>query len=103
MPYGAIMCSGVTHSNYGMITEAVSPLTLLTRKSSMSSDGYTSKESLGKGHRRRSRTNYTSDQLNAMEDMFFINQYPDFDSREELADAIDLSEARIQVCVNIFI
>ena len=47
--------------------------------------------------RRRTRTNCTSRQLESMEAVFAVNQYPDFKSREALADAIDLSEARIQV------
>ena len=47
--------------------------------------------------RRRTRTNYTSRQLESMEAVFAVNHYPDFKSMEALADAIDLSEARIQV------
>ena len=48
-------------------------------------------------NRRRSRINYTSHQLESMEAVFAVNQYPDYNSREALADAIDLTEARIQV------
>ena len=48
-------------------------------------------------NRRRSRINYTSHQLESMEAVFAVNQYPDHNSREALADAIDLKEARIQV------
>jgi len=48
-------------------------------------------------NRRRSRINYTSHQLESMEAVFAVNQYPDYRSREALADAIDLTEARIQV------
>ena len=47
--------------------------------------------------RRRTRTNYTSRQLQSMEAVFAVNHYPDFKSRQALADAIDLTEARIQV------
>lgn len=46
---------------------------------------------------RRSRTTYTSEQLHAMEMFFSTDQYPDFNSRIALADAIALSEARVQV------
>lgn len=54
-------------------------------------------------NRRRSRINYTPDQLKSLEAVFAVNQYPDFNSREALADAIDLTEARIQVkhCLSI--
>jgi hypothetical protein len=51
-------------------------------------------------NRRRSRINYTPHQLKSMEAVFAVNQYPDYKSREALADAIDLTEARIQVSVN---
>lgn len=48
-------------------------------------------------NRRRSRIMYTSHQLQSMEAVFAANKYPDYKSREALADAIDLTEARIQV------
>ena len=48
-------------------------------------------------NRRRSRIIYTSHQLESMEAVFAVNQYPDYKSREALADAIDMTEARIQV------
>ncbi|XP_072035420.1 uncharacterized protein [Amphiura filiformis] len=48
-------------------------------------------------NRRRSRINYTSHQLESMEVIFAGNQYPDYRSREALADAIGLTESRIQI------
>ena len=50
-----------------------------------------------RNRRRRSRTIYTTEQLASMEAVFATNQYPDINSRETLADAIDLTEARVQV------
>lgn len=51
-------------------------------------------------NRRRSRINYTTHQLEGMEALFAVTQYPDYHSREALADAIDLTEARIHVGIN---
>lgn len=47
--------------------------------------------------RRRSRTIYTRLQLESLEQVFRSNKYPDINSREALADAVDLTEARVQV------
>lgn len=53
--------------------------------------------------RRRSRVNFTSHQLQSMEEVFAVNKYPDYRSRETLADAIGLTEARIQVNIGLMI
>nr|BBK09442.1 paired-like class homeodomain transcription factor Pmar1/Phb1 related [Patiria pectinifera] len=55
-----------------------------------------SKRAVG-GGRRRARTNYTPEQLSGLETLFAKTQYPGIDEREALADAVDLSEARVQV------
>ena len=52
-----------------------------------------------RGLRRRPRTVYTAEQMEALESVFAANQYPDINSREALADALDMTEARVQVRV----
>ena len=50
-----------------------------------------------RGIRRRPRTVYTAHQMEGLESVFAANQYPDINSREALADALDMTEARVQV------
>ena len=46
---------------------------------------------------RRSRTSFSSDQLEELEKEFEKSHYPDLKTREELSERTSLSEARIQV------
>ncbi|XP_070536136.1 homeobox protein OTX1 A-like [Ptychodera flava] len=50
-----------------------------------------------RNRRRRCRTVYTEDQLDALEEAFKRDHYPDIAAREAVANSIDLPEARVQV------
>ena len=46
---------------------------------------------------RRTRTKFTTEQLDELENAFVKTQYPDIYTREELAQRLNVSESRIQV------
>lgn len=46
---------------------------------------------------RRHRTIFTEEQLDALEDLFRQNQYPDINTREQLAQQTHLREERVEV------
>lgn len=49
---------------------------------------------------RRHRTIFTEEQLDALEELFVQNQYPDITAREQLALRTHLREERVEVTVS---
>lgn len=64
-----------------------------------SGDARHEEQSSAQVHRRtrRHRTIFTEEQLDALEELFLQNQYPDVNTREKLAQSAHLREERVEV------
>ena len=80
------------------ISETNAPCDVHTDETIVSCDGNDSPQK-----RRRTRTNFTSWQLQELENSFTDSHYPDVFVRESLALKLDLAESRIQVYTHVVV
>ncbi|XP_015240608.1 PREDICTED: homeobox protein goosecoid-2 [Cyprinodon variegatus] len=96
-------CASMFHSD--LIHEAHqygwSPATMMSEPAKLG-EAYREEQQQHKGGQvqrrtRRHRTIFTEEQLDALEELFLQNQYPDVNTREKLAQQTHLREERVEV------